>query len=297
MNKLGLYGISLLAIVALGLSMLFIVDQREWGVVNQFGKVQHIKQDPGLHWKWPPPVQNVTYLDKRLLTLESHDTEPLWTKEKRRVIVEWFVRWRITDPLTYINNVGRSESYGAMQLDRVLRNAVQEEINHRTVKEIISDEREALMQAVKDEVTAAVEDGKSWGLEVVDFRITRADYVSTIAEEVYRRMRAERQRVANELRSTGVAEGEQIRADADRQREVIVADAYREAQTTRGEGDGRANEIYARAFNNNPDFAEFYRSLGAYQDSIGKAGDVLVIDPAESQFFRDFRTGLQAPIP
>lgn len=274
---------------------MFVVDQRQFGIVNQFGEVQRVITQPGLNFKFPPPFQNVTYLDKRLLTLESRDTEPLLTAEKQRIVIEWFVRWRISNPLEYIRNVGLDSASGAAQLDRVMRNAVQEEINRRTVGEIIARQRDSLMADVKKDVTVAVngsKDGdKPWGIEVVDVRITRADYVASITESVYKRMQAERQRVANELRSTGVADGEKIRADADRQREVIVADAYRTAQEVRGKGDAQANQIYANAFSSDPQFAEFYRSLGAYKESIGQKGDFLVVDPASSQFLNDFSKG------
>ena len=290
MNKIGFIGTTLLIVLALLGAMMFVVDQRQFGVVYQFGggKIERVITEPGLNFKLPL-VQNVNYLDKRLLTLESTDMDPLLTAEKQRVIIDWYVRWRITDPQTYIRNVGRDESAGEQQLNRVVRNAFQEEINRRTVGEIISTRRETLMDDVRREVNQAVKSAKPWGIDIVDVRITRADYVESITESVYRRMQAERQRVANELRSTGQAEGEQIKADADRQREVTVANAYRDAQKVRGEGDAEANRIYAEAFGKDPQFAEFYRSLDAYRASIGKPGDVLVIDPATSEFFRTMR--------
>jgi membrane protease subunit HflC len=295
MNRIGFIGAAIVVILLILNSTVFVVDQRQFGIVNQFGEVQRVITQPGLYFKYPPPFQNVTYLDKRLLTLESRDTEPLFTAEKQRIVIEWFVRWRISNPLEYIRNVGLDSAAGAAQLDRVMRNAVQEEINRRTVGEIIARQRDSLMADVKKDVTLAVngskEGDKPWGIEVVDVRITRADYVASITESVYKRMQAERQRVANELRSTGVADGEKIRADADRQREVIVADAYRGAQEVRGKGDAQANQIYANAFSSDPQFAEFYRSLGAYKESIGQKGDFLVVDPASSQFLNDFSKG------
>lgn len=289
MNKLGFIGTVVIVIIGLAASMLFVVDQRQFGVVYQFGEAQKIIVDPGLNWKLPAPFQTVSYVDKRLLTLESSENEPLLTAEKQRVVVDWYLRWRISDPLEYIRNVGLDETAGALQLNRVMRDAVQEEINRRTVKELIAAQRETLMADVKDAVIKAVQRGNPWGIDIIDVRITRADYVASITESVYRRMQAERQRVANELRSTGAAEGEQIRAEADRQVEVTIANAYRQAQTTRGEGDGIANNTYAQAFQRDPDFAEFYRSLDAYRDSIGKPGDLLVIDPRSSDFFNSLR--------
>ena len=289
MNRVGFIGTTVLILLALLGSTVFVVDQRQFGVVYQLGQIQRVITQPGLNFKLPPPMQNVTYIDKRLLTLDSMDTEPMLTAEKQRVVIDWYVRWRITDPQAYIRNVGLDESAGALQLNRVVRNAFQEEINRRTVRELISTKRETLMADVKREVSDAVKGAKPWGIDIIDVRITRADYVESITESVYRRMQAERQRVANELRSTGAAEGERIRADADRQREVTVADAYREAEKVRGEGDAQANRIYGEAFGRDPQFAEFYRSLDAYKASIGKKGDVLVIDPASSDFFRNLR--------
>ena len=289
MNRVGFIGTTVLIVLALLGSTLFVVDQRQFGVVYQLGQIQRVITEPGLNFKLPPPMQNVTYIDKRLLTLDSMDTEPVLTAEKQRVVIDWYVRWRITDPQAYIRNVGLDESAGATQLNRVVRNAFQEEINRRTVRELISTKRETLMADVKREVSEAVKGAKPWGIDIIDVRITRADYVESITESVYRRMQAERQRVANELRSTGAAEGERIRADADRQREVTVADAYRDAEKVRGEGDAQANRIYGEAFGRDPQFAEFYRSLDAYKASIGKKGDVLVIDPASSDFFRNLR--------
>lgn len=285
MNKLGILGAAVIIIIGLATSMLFVVDQREFAVVYQFGEAQKVIIDPGLNWKLPAPVQTVSYVDKRLLTLESSENEPLLTAEKQRVVVEWYLRWRISDPLKYIRNVGLDESAGALQLNRVMRDAVQEAINRRTVEELIAAQRETLMADVKNAVIKAVNRGNGWGIEIIDVRLTRADYVASITESVYKRMQAERQRVANELRSTGAAEGEQIRAEADRQVEVTIANAYRKAQTTRGEGDGVANSTFAAAFGRDPDFAEFYRSLNAYRESVGQPGDLLVIDPKSSEFF------------
>ncbi len=288
MNKLGFYIASVLIALALLASTVFVVDQRQFGVVYSLGQISRVITEPGLHFKMPPPFQNVNYIDKRLLTLDNADTEPMLTAEKQRMVIDWYVRWRITAPSEYIRNVGLDERAGAIQLSRVVRNAFQEEINKRTVKELLSAKRETLMQDVKEEVQAKVKGAKPWGIYVVDVRITRADYVDTITESVYRRMEAERKRVANELRSTGAAEGEKIRADADRQREVIVANAYREAQKVKGEGDAEAARTYAEAFGKDPQFAQFYRSLEAYKATFNKKSDVMVVDPS-SDFFKSMR--------
>jgi membrane protease subunit HflC len=289
MNRIGFWVTSLVIGLALFSSMVFVVDQRQFGVVYALGQIKEVITEPGLNIKLPPPLQNVTYIDKRLLTLDSPDTEPMLTAEKQRVVIDWFVRWRITDPMAYIRNVGLDEKSGANQLNRVVRNAFQEEINKRTVKELLSLQREALMADVKREVLEKVRGDKPWGVDVVDVRITRADYVDAITESVYRRMEAERKRVANELRSTGGAEGEKIRADADRQREVTIANAYREAQKIKGAGDAQAARIYAEAFGKDPQFAQFYRSLDAYKATFAKKSDVMVLDPGSSEFFRNMR--------
>ena len=204
-------------------------------------------------------------------------------------MIDWYARWRITDPSQYIRNVGLDENAGAMQLSRVVRNAFQEEINKRTVKELLSLKRQALLEDVKREVLQAVKGEKPWGVDVIDVRITRADYVDAITESVYRRMEAERKRVANELRSTGAAEGEKIRADADRQREVTIANAYREAQMIKGEGDAEAARIYADSFGRDAQFAKFYRSLEAYKSTFSKKSDLMVLDPS-SDFFSAMRS-------
>jgi membrane protease subunit HflC len=269
-------------------SMLFVVDQRQFGVVYALGQIKEVVLEPGLNFKLPPPFQDVSYIDRRLLTLDSTDSEPMLTAEKQRVVIDWYVRWRITNPSEYIRNVGLDEKAGATQLNRVVRNAFQEEINRRTVKDLLSLKREELMADVKKEVLSVVRGEKSWGIDVIDVRITRVDYVEAITESVYRRMEAERKRVANELRSTGAAEGEKIRADADRQREILVANAYREAQKIKGEGDAEAARIFAQSFGKDPQFARFYRSLDAYKASFGKKSDVMVLDPS-SDFFSAMR--------
>ncbi|MDA8457394.1 protease modulator HflC [Acidovorax sp. GBBC 3334] len=295
MNKVGFILSSLLIFLALLSSALFVVDQRQFGVVYQLGQIKEVITEPGLNFKLPPPFQNVKYIDKRLLTLDSTDTESMLTAEKQRVVIDWYVRWRISDPSEYIRNVGLDENAGALQLNRVVRNAFQEEVNRRTVKELLSLKRDALMSDVKREVLEVVKGSKPWGVDVVDVRITRVDYVEAITESVYRRMEAERKRVANELRSTGAAEGEKIRADADRQREITIANAYRDAQKIKGEGDADAARVYAEAFGKDPQFAQFYRSLEAYKSSLNKKNDVVIVDPATTEFFKSFRGATPSP--
>jgi membrane protease subunit HflC len=290
MNKLGFIFSTLMVALAIASSMLFVVDQRQFGVVFQLGQIQKVITEPGLNFKLPPPFQNVSYIDKRLLVLESTETEPTLTAEKQRVVIDWYVRWRISEPQTYIRNVGVNENAGAQQLNRVVRNSFQQEVNKRTVSELLSTRREELMADVKREVLAAVRGSeKPWGMDVVDVRITRVDYAESITASVYQRMEAERKRVANELRSTGFAEGEKIRADADRQREVILANAFRDAQKIKGEGDAKASALYASAFGRDPAFAQFYRSLEAYKSTFANKQDLMVLDPS-SDFFKALRS-------
>lgn len=292
MNRIGLWISSGLVLLALLSSTLFVVDQRQFGVVYALGQIKEVITEPGLHFKLPPPLQNVQYIDKRLLTLDSPGTEPMLTAEKQRVVIDYYVRWRITDASAYIRNVGLNEQVGTNQLNRVVRNSFQEQINKRTVNELLSTKRDDLMNDVKKDVLLVVQGAKPWGVDVVDVRITRVDYVDTITESVYRRMEAERKRVANELRSTGAAEGEKIRADADRQREVTVANAYRDAQKIKGEGDAKAAQLFAESFGRDPQFAQFYRSLEAYKSSFNSKGDVMVLDPGSSEFFKGMRGSL-----
>lgn len=292
MNRIGLWISSGLVLLALISSTLFVVDQRQFGVVFALGQIKEVITEPGLHFKLPPPLQNVQYIDKRLLTLDSPGTEPMLTAEKQRVVIDYYVRWRITDASAYIRNVGLNEQVGTNQINRVVRNSFQEQINKRTVNELLSTKRDELMNDVKKDVLLVVQGAKPWGVDVVDVRITRVDYVDTITESVYRRMEAERKRVANELRSTGAAEGEKIRADADRQREVTVANSYRDAQKIKGEGDAKAAQLFAESFGRDPQFAQFYRSLEAYKSSFNSKGDVMVLDPGSSEFFKGMRGSL-----
>ena len=295
MNRIGFWIASALLALAIASSTMFVVDQRQFGVIYQLGEIKSVVTEPGLNFKMPPPFQNVSYIDKRLLTLESTAADPMLTAEKQRVVIDWFVRWRISDAPQYIRNVGLDERAGALQLNRVVRNSFQEEVNRRTVFQLLSSDREALMAAVKQQVLGAVNSSdKPWGMDVVDVRITRVDYAETITRSVYDRMEAERKRVANELRSTGAAEGEQIRADADRQREVILADAYRDAQILKGDGDAKASNTFANAYNKDPAFAKFYRSLEAYKTSFSSKGDIVILD-GESDFLKGMRTNQVMP--
>ena len=266
-------------------STVFVVDQRRFAIVFALGQVRDVITEPGLHFKLPPPFQNVIYLDKRILTLDTPDADRFITAEKKNILVDAYVKWRIVDPRLYYNSFNGDESRARDRMSQIIKAALNDEITKRTVREVISGERGAVMAAVQQKVVA---EAKEIGVGIVDVRLKRVDYIEQINNSVYERMRAERVRVANELRSTGAAESEQIRADADRQRTVIIAEAFREAEKIKGDGDAKATAIYADAFGKNPEFAKFYRSLEAYRASFKDRNDVLVMDP-NSEFFKYFK--------
>ena len=263
-------------------STIFVVDQRRFAIVFALGQVKEVIAQPGLHFKLPPPFQNVIYLDKRILTLDTPDADRFITAEKKNILVDAFMKWRIEDPRLYFVSFGGDENRARDRMSQIIKAALNDEITKRTVREVISGERAAVMAAVQAKVVA---EAKEIGVGIVDVRLKRVDYIEQINNSVYERMRAERVRVANELRSTGAAESEQIRADADRQRTVIIAEAFRDAEKVKGDGDAKASGIYADAFGKNPEFARYYRSLEAYRASFKDRSDVLVVDPS-SEFFK-----------
>jgi membrane protease subunit HflC len=266
-------------------STVFVVDQRRFAIVFALGQVRDVITEPGLHFKLPPPFQNVIYLDKRILTLDTPDADRFITAEKKNILVDAFMKWRITDPRLYYVSFNGDEGRARDRLSQIIKAALNDEITKRTVREVISGERGRVMEAVKEKVVA---EAKEIGVGVVDVRLKRVDYIEQINNSVYERMKAERVRVANELRSTGAAESEQIRADADRQRTVIIAEAFREAEKIKGDGDAKATAIYAESFGKNPEFAKYYRSLEAYRATFKSRGDVMVVDP-NSEFFKYFK--------
>jgi membrane protease subunit HflC len=268
-------------------STIFMVDQRQFAIVFALGEVKQVIREPGLHFKLPPPFQNVIYLDKRILTIDTGDADRFITAEKKNILVDTFVKWRISDPRLYFVSLGGDEQRAQDRMSQIVKAALNEEITKRTVREVISGERGKVMTALQVKVET---EAKQIGLEIVDIRLKRVDYVEQINNSVYDRMKSERVRVANELRSTGSAESEKIRADADRQRTVILAEAYRDAEKIRGEGDAKASQIYALAFSQNPEFYKFYRSLEAYRASFKSRHDVVVMDPS-SEFFKYFKSG------
>ena len=263
-------------------STIFVVDQRRFAIVFALGQVKEVIAQPGLHFKLPPPFQNVIYLDKRILTLDTPDADRFITAEKKNILVDAFMKWRIEDPRLYYVSFTGDENRARDRMSQIIKAALNDEITKRTVREVISGERAAVMAAVQAKVVA---EAKEIGVGIVDVRLKRVDYIEQINNSVYERMRAERVRVANELRSTGAAESEQIRADADRQRTVIIAEAFRDAEKVKGDGDAKASGIYADAFGKNPEFARYYRSLEAYRASFKDRSDVLVVDPS-SEFFK-----------
>lgn len=276
-----------LGLVALFLlfSTLFVVDQRQYAIVFALGEVKKVISEPGLHFKLPPPFQNVVFLDKRILTLDTPEADRFITAEKKNILVDAFVKYRITDPRLYFVSFGGDERRAQDRMAQIIKAALNEEITKRTVREVISGERGKVMDAIRTKVS---DEAKQIGGEILDVRLKRVDYVEQINNSVYERMKSERSRVANELRSTGAAESEKIRADADRQRTVILAEAYRDAESIRGDGDAKASQIYAEAFGQNPEFFKFYRSLEAYRSSFRSRSDLLVLDP-NAEFFRYFR--------
>jgi len=294
MNRIGSILIGVLLVIILAASTLFVVDQRQFAVVYALGEIKEVISEPGLKVKLPAPLQNVVFLDRRVQTLDSPESRPIFTAEKKSLVIDWLVKWRITDPKQFIRNNGVDIRNLENKLAPVVQAALNGEVTKRTVGAVLSAEREKVMQGV---VKRLADEARSFGIQVVDVRIKRVDFSAQITDSVYRRMESERKRVANELRSTGAAEGEKIRADADRQREIIVAEAYRDAQKIKGEGDAKASALYAESFGRDPQFAQFYRSLEAYRATFRSKSDVMVVDPS-SDFFRAMRgTGGAAAAP
>lgn len=277
-------GALLVALIVTSMS-LFTVDQRQHAIVFQLGEIRDVLSEPGLHFKWPL-IQNVRYFDKRILTFDSAEPERFLTSEKKNVLVDSFVKWKIIDVRQYYISVGGDEARAQTRLTQAVNAGLREEFGKRTLHEVVSGERDRIMEEMRSKADA---DARKIGAQVIDVRLKRVDLPLEVSESVYRRMEAERKRVANELRSQGAAEAEKIRADADKQREIIVAEAYREAQRIKGEGDAKATAIYAAAFGQNPEFYAFYRSLDAYRNSFRNKSDVLVVEPS-SEFFKYLRS-------
>jgi membrane protease subunit HflC len=281
MKNIGTVLVGILGALVLLSLVTFTVDQRQNAIVFQLGEIVDVVKQPGLHFKLPL-VQNVRYFDTRVLTLDAAEPERFITSEKKNVLVDSFVKWRIVDVKQYYVSVGGDEARAQTRLMQTVNDNLRAEFGKRTVHEVVSGERDKIMEILRQK---AEQDAAKIGVQVLDVRLKRVDLPQEVSESVYRRMESERKRVANELRSTGSAEAEKIRADAERQREVTIAEAYRDAQRTKGEGDAKASAVYAAAYGQSPEFYAFYRSLEAYRQSFKSKTDVLVLEPT-SEFFK-----------
>lgn len=276
--------ILILVLLALASASLYTLPQGRSALVFQLGEVVSTRTDPGLYAKWPL-IQNVRFFDARIQTLDARDPERFITSEKKPVLVDYFVKWRIANVRQFYVSVGGDEHRAEIRLVQTVNDDLRAEFAKRTVHEAVSGEREQIVAGMR---VRADQDARQIGVEVLDVRIKRVDLTPEVSDSVYRRMEAERKRVANQLRSTGAGDAEQIKADADRQREVILAEAFRDAQKLKGEGDAKASVIYADAYGRDKEFYAFYRSLESYQQAFHSKSDVLVLDPT-TDYFRYFR--------
>ena len=266
-------------------SSVFVVDQRKFAVVFSFGQIVRVIEKPGIQVKFPAPFESVRFFDRRILTIDNPEAERFITAEKKNLLVDSYVKWRIVDPRKFFISFKGDERLAQDRLTQLVRSALNEEFTKRTVRELISDQREQVMQGIRKKVA---DDAADIGVEIVDVRLKRVDLLAEISDSVYRRMEAERKRVANELRSTGAAESDRIRANAERQRDTILAEAYREAQKIKGAGEAKATSIYNEAFSKDASFAEFYQSLEAYRNTFKDKRDVMVMEP-NSDFLKFLR--------
>jgi membrane protease subunit HflC len=282
MNKnLGAILVGIILLLVLASLSLYTVDQRQNAIVFRLGEIVAIKKDPGIYAK-VPLVDRVKYFDIRILTIDSEEPELFITNGKKNVLVDSFVKWKIIDVKQYYISVRDDEDAAKRRLTQQVNDSLRDEFGQRTIHDVVSGERDKVMEVMRTRADAAA---REIGVQVLDVRLKRVDLPPEVSESVYRRMDAERQRVAKELRSTGFAESEKIRAEADKKREVIIAEAYRDAQRIKGDGDARASAIYAKAFQENPEFYAFYRSLEAYRQSFRNKSDVMVLEP-NSEFFK-----------
>ena len=281
-NRLIAAGISFIALIYVLSSSIFVVDQRKFAVVFSFGQIVRVIEKPGIQMKFPAPFENVRFFDRRILTIDNPEAERFITAEKKNLLVDSYVKWRIVDPRKFFISFKGDERLAQDRLTQLVRSALNEEFTKRTVRELISDQREEVMQGIRKKVA---DDAADIGVEIVDVRLKRVDLLAEISDSVYRRMEAERKRVANELRSTGAAESDKIRANAERQRDTILAEAYRDAQKIKGAGDAKATALYAEAFGRDPQFAQFYQSLEAYRSSFKDKKDIMVVEP-NGEFFK-----------
>ncbi|MGC9386452.1 MAG: protease modulator HflC [Hydrogenovibrio sp.] len=272
----------LAAILFIGSNALFTVQQGETALVFRFGEIVEDNLKPGLHFK-TPFVNNVRVFDARLQTLDA-EPERYLTSEKKNLLVNSFVEWRISDAKRFYTSMNGDIRLANMRLAQIIKDGLRAEFGSRTVQEVISQDRRTIVNAIRKDTVQSVAD---FGIDIVDVKIKRVDLPQNVSESVYQRMEAERNRVAKDLRSQGSEAAERIRADADRQRTIIIADAYRDAETIRGEGDAKAADIYAKAYTKDPEFYAFYQSLNAYQQSFSSKTDMMVVD-SKSDFFKFF---------
>jgi len=287
-------GSKTLIVVVVGLAILaslsmFRVQETETALKLQLGRVERTDYEPGLHFKLPI-IETVIKFDKRVQTLDS-EPELYLTNEKKNVVVDSFVKWRVSDPHRFYTSTGGSPMRANERLSVVVQKQLKDEVGKRTLQQVVSGERAEIMDTLRLSAKQASED---LGIEIIDARLRRVDLPERVSQSVYDRMSAERKEVAQRFRSEGEERARQIRAEAEREREVILAGAERDAQTLRGEGDGKSTEIYANAYGRDAEFYSFYRSLNAYRNSFSNASDVLLIDPS-SQFFRFFKGDLPRP--
>lgn len=280
MNRLRLGGIFLALVVVIGSMSIFYVDERELAIKFRFGEIRKADFEPGIHVQIPI-INNVQFFPRQILTI-TNPQELFLTFEKKNLFVDFFIKWRILDVSTYYRATRGEELLAAQRLLEIVKDGIRAEFAKRTVPEVVTAERRELMA---DMLRKAQQSALALGIEVIDVRVKRIEFSDEVSESVFNRMRQERARTASELRAEGAEMAEQIRANADRQRTVILAEAYRDAEIVRGQGDAIAAETYANAFQKNPEFYRFYRSMEAYQRSIGSGNDILILD-TDSEFFQ-----------
>lgn len=266
-------------------TMTYVVEQRRIAIVFSWGEIKEVVTEPGLHFKLPAPFQNVQTFDNRLQTLETARGDRFITAEKMNVEVDAFAKWRISDPRRFYVKFHGDMGSASNRMQQILKAALNEEITKRDVHQLISQERGQVMAGIHRKVAA---EATEVGVDIIDVRILRVEYLEQNNVAVFERMKSERNKVANKLRASGFGEAETIRAEANLKRTLILSDAYKQAETVRGEGDGKASRIYAEAFGQNPEFYKFYRSLEAYRASFKNHSDVMVLDPS-SEFFKYFK--------
>jgi modulator of FtsH protease HflC len=288
MKSIGTFLISIFVVLVLLSMSLFTVDQREYALVFRLGEIVAVKKEPGLYFK-TPLIDDVKYFENRIVTLDWEEAAKLPTRENKFMMVDSFVKWRIIDPAKYYVSTkgvgGEPEAAAEDRISKDVNSELYDEFSKRTVHDVIAGERTNIMSSVRKVVDVKA---REMGIQIVDVRLKRVDYSDEISTSVYDRMISERKRIANQLRSEGSAASEKIRADADKQREVIIAEAFRDAQKVKGDGDANAAETYSAAYGKNPEFYAFYRSQEAYKNSFKSKSDVMVLDP-NSDFFKYMR--------